>query len=242
MSSTICSNSNPISSDANDRYFAVNKKRGEGLADYVRRVRNEKGLSLLDVQRNSRNQIAGSYVSRIENGIADAEGVTPKKLQALAKGLAVSEDEVFDVARGKSLSSNGAFDSAIAALFDGFAELSDKDKLEMLPTVKMLANEIQRRRTTKSDRKEGSGVGNDPDLKLTYDGPTISPVIPDGFFASHIQYLSSNEVRKLLATLPEKEGRELAQALPPEQVRAFGFGHLISEPETKPPHRQRKTG
>jgi transcriptional regulator with XRE-family HTH domain len=104
MSSIIGSDTSIISNTSNDRYFAVDREQPEGLADYVRRVRFEKGFSLLAVQRNSRGQIAGSYVSRIENGIADAEGVTPKKLQALAVGLQVPEDEIFAVARGQSMS------------------------------------------------------------------------------------------------------------------------------------------
>ena len=115
----------------------------------MRRVRFEKGFSLLDVQRNSHNQIAGSYVSRIENGIADADGVTPKKLQALASGLQVPEEEVFAIARGKSLSEPEVFDSEIYVMFRGFDELSDEDKAELLGTIRMLAAEVQRRRPRK---------------------------------------------------------------------------------------------
>lgn len=149
MSSIIFHEPFPIGNVENDRHSAVDKQRVEGLADYVRRVRNDKGLSLLDVERRARqfgHEIAGSYVNRIENEIADAGGVTPKKLQALAIGLDVSEDEIFAVARGKSLSGAEAFDSEIAVLFNGFDELTDEDKLELLATVKMLANEVQRRR------------------------------------------------------------------------------------------------
>jgi transcriptional regulator with XRE-family HTH domain len=150
MSSTISSETSSIGSVSNDRCSAVNRKQPEGLADYVRRVRFEKGFSLLDVQRNSRNQIAGSYVSRIENGIADADGVTPKKLQALAVGLQVSEEEIFAVARGKSLAAPEAFDSEIYVMFRGFDELSDEDKADLLSTIRMLAAEVQRRRPRKT--------------------------------------------------------------------------------------------
>jgi transcriptional regulator with XRE-family HTH domain len=146
VSSIIYIESLPTGSVENDRCFAVSEKRSEDLADYVRRVRNEKGLSLLDIQRNSRNQIAGSYVSRIENRVADADGVTPKKLQALALGLQVSEEEIFAVARGKSLSEPEAFDNEIYVMFRGFNELSDEDKTDLLSTIRMLAAEVQRRR------------------------------------------------------------------------------------------------
>lgn len=76
----------------------VDTKSTENLSDFVRRVRSEKGLSTLDVERNSSNRITDGYVSQIENGYV--KNVSPEKLQALAKGLAVSEDEIFAVARG----------------------------------------------------------------------------------------------------------------------------------------------
>lgn len=74
----------------------------ETLADYVSRMRQEKRLSLNDVVRQSGNRIANSHVSRIENGLTT--NVTTDKLRALAKGLGVSEAEIFAVARGKSVS------------------------------------------------------------------------------------------------------------------------------------------
>src|SRR5204862_8099122 len=61
-------------------------------------------LSLLDVERQSARsgyKIAGSYVSRIENGVV--RNPSKDKLIGLAKGLGVPEEEVFAVARGKSL-------------------------------------------------------------------------------------------------------------------------------------------
>lgn len=82
----------------------VSRKQAESLADYVKRVRHEKKLSLTDVQLKSENQIASSYVSKIENDLADPEGVTPKKLAALAKGLDVSPFELFAVVIGVELS------------------------------------------------------------------------------------------------------------------------------------------
>lgn len=160
MSSIICIESLPPRSIPNDRHSAVNRKQTEGLADYVRRVRFERGLSLLDVQRNSHNKIAGSYVSRIENGIAGADGVTPKKLQALALGLQVPEEEIFAVARGKTLSAPEVFDSEIYVMFRGFDELSDEDKAELLGTIRMLAAEVQRRRPRQSaENGKGSKKG-----------------------------------------------------------------------------------
>jgi transcriptional regulator with XRE-family HTH domain len=86
----------------------VDTKSPENLSDFVRRVRSEKGLSTLDVERNSSNRITDGYVSQIENGYV--KNVSPEKLQALAKGLAVSEDEIFAVARGAKTVGDMALD------------------------------------------------------------------------------------------------------------------------------------
>ena len=78
-------------------------KANETLAEFVRRVRSEKNLSLSDVERQSARhgpKIAKSYVSRIENGHNDNPG--PEKLKALARGLDVPEEEIMAVAFGRS--------------------------------------------------------------------------------------------------------------------------------------------
>src|SRR5919206_2156312 len=94
---------------------AVNNRQRqiEDLADYLRRVRNEKGMSQRDVEIKSGNRISKGYIGQIENREVLGHSVTPQKLQALAVGLGVSEDEVFAVARGKSLAIPEVFDSEI---------------------------------------------------------------------------------------------------------------------------------
>ena len=100
MSTIIFSESLTAFSPNDSSVFAVDTKRSETLADFVQRVRNEKGFSLTDVQRQSGDQITDAYVSRIENG--HIKNVSPEKLKALAKGLRVSEDEITDIVFGKS--------------------------------------------------------------------------------------------------------------------------------------------
>src|SRR5919107_5307455 len=97
-STRILRDANSILSAYDGRVPSVDTKSPENLSDFVRRVRGEKGLSTLDVERNSGNRITDGYVSQIENGYV--KNVSPEKLQALARGLAVSEDEIFAVARG----------------------------------------------------------------------------------------------------------------------------------------------
>lgn len=134
-------------------------KNGQGkledLADFVRRARNEKGLSLRDVENKSGGAISKGYVGQIENRSVLGQSVTPQKLRALARGLGVSEDEVFAKARGKSLSAPEAFDSEVYVMFRGFDELSDEDKADLLGTVRMLAAEVQRRRPKTTSKKHG---------------------------------------------------------------------------------------
>lgn len=85
--------------------LAVNNRHRpvEELADYVKRLRFEKGLSQREVEVKSGNRISKGYIGQIENREVLGHSVTPQKLQALAVGLGVSEDEIFAVARGKSL-------------------------------------------------------------------------------------------------------------------------------------------
>jgi transcriptional regulator with XRE-family HTH domain len=96
----VCNKLSHQCSFEDDKRFVVETQEQERLADYVRRVRSAKGLSLSKVEKNSQGEIDGSYVNRIENDLV--RNVTPEKLRALAKGLGVPEDEIFDVARGKA--------------------------------------------------------------------------------------------------------------------------------------------
>ena len=71
------------------------------LAGYVRRTLDAKGMETSEVQERARRlgwEIHQSYVSRIVSG--KAGHLTVPKLQALAAGLGVSEDEIFAIARG----------------------------------------------------------------------------------------------------------------------------------------------
>lgn len=79
----------------------------ETLADLVRRVRKEKGLSLMAVRVASGYHLATSYISRIENG--DVTNVGLEKLKALAKGLGLSEEQVIAAATGRAPENDPGF-------------------------------------------------------------------------------------------------------------------------------------
>ena len=68
------------------------------LSEYVRQVMKLKGLTQKDVQRMSGGRITDGYVASITTG--RAKNLSVDKLIALADGLGVDADELFQVARG----------------------------------------------------------------------------------------------------------------------------------------------
>ncbi|HEY0407295.1 MAG TPA: helix-turn-helix transcriptional regulator [Pyrinomonadaceae bacterium] len=116
----------------------------ESLDRYVRRVLREKGLSYADVEERSLGAISDSYIGNIVT--ATVGSVTVAKLKALARGLDVSEDEIFAVARGSSPSDLRDFQkSRFAVLFEKYKKMSGEDQKEMLVLMETLEHEIERR-------------------------------------------------------------------------------------------------
>jgi transcriptional regulator with XRE-family HTH domain len=72
----------------------------EPLSQYVKRVMQQKGLGVRDVERNSKNKITNSHISKILAGTA--HNLTAEKIVALAAGLQVNPHEVFSVIAGCS--------------------------------------------------------------------------------------------------------------------------------------------
>lgn len=116
------------------RYFVVNAGR-ESLADYVRRLRGEKRLSLAEVSQLSGGHITRSHISRIENG--ELTNIGLDKLRALAKGLGISEDEIFAVARGKSISGDLQLDESM--LLEYFRVLPQESREILLAYAEMMS-------------------------------------------------------------------------------------------------------
>src|SRR6266446_1686121 len=74
------------------------KSNKETLAQYVSRVVKEKELTHHEVRKLASGKITDGYVRGIMTG--KARNLSVDKLKALARGLGVSEDEIFRVARG----------------------------------------------------------------------------------------------------------------------------------------------
>lgn len=88
----------------------MSKQGTNGLAEYVAQILKEKRITPHDVQVMSGWTITDAYVGSIIRGRASNPSV--EKLQSLARGLGVEEDDIFRVARGlaPTCGSHGAAD------------------------------------------------------------------------------------------------------------------------------------
>src|SRR5215210_5573310 len=75
------------------------KATKKALGQYVRQRMEARGLSARQVAERSGNRITAAYVTGIMKGSAANPSV--EKMKALAEGLGVGRDELFDVACGK---------------------------------------------------------------------------------------------------------------------------------------------
>jgi transcriptional regulator with XRE-family HTH domain len=127
----------------------------ESLDRYVRRVLKEKGLSYAEVEARSEGAISDSYIGNIVTGSVGS--VTVAKLKALARGLDVSEDEIFAIARGHSPADLRDFQkSRFATLFDKYKRLHADDQQEMLILLEAMEHEIERRQLRRDLEKRYS--------------------------------------------------------------------------------------
>ena len=133
MSSTSCKI--PAQSYVGCERQPVVKTLQEQLADYVRRVIAEKELNYREVARRSGGLISHSTVYDIIN--ERNKNVSTKTLQGLAKGLGVSEDELFAVARGKSES--GDLQLNEMRLLEYFRQLSPDNQDALLMYAEMMS-------------------------------------------------------------------------------------------------------
>lgn len=108
------------------------------LADYVRRIRNKKNLSLAEVSARSRGQIGKTHINRIENGTVTR--VSLLKLRALARGLDVPEDELIGVAQGKAPVIGAPANEG--NLLNYFRQLSSDRQEDVLVMLRALAKRI----------------------------------------------------------------------------------------------------
>jgi transcriptional regulator with XRE-family HTH domain len=139
-----------------DKQSVVATER-ETLADYVRRVINEKGLSYRRVAEMSGGQISHVTVGEIING--NRTDIKTDTLLGLAKGLGVPAEEIFAVARGKSPADDPEFKTwKYAALFDDAKKLTPEQMVKFENIMDIARREVERMLQEKANeppRKKG---------------------------------------------------------------------------------------
>lgn len=73
----------------------------EKLRAFIEEVIEKEGLTVAEIERRSGGQITDSYIFNIRNGKTKSVGV--EKLNALAKGLGVSNVDLFRIASGEDI-------------------------------------------------------------------------------------------------------------------------------------------
>ncbi|HEY0545273.1 MAG TPA: helix-turn-helix transcriptional regulator [Pyrinomonadaceae bacterium] len=129
--------------------FSVQDRQAD-LAKYVRQKMDEQNLSTYDVERRSGGTVTHGTVWNILN--QRVKDVKSSTLSALAKGLGVSVDEVFNVYRGGSANGDNMLEEEIGVLFYGWDEADEAAKAETLAAIRMIAETFQRRRNKKKKR------------------------------------------------------------------------------------------
>jgi len=115
----------------------------ESLAVFVKRVREEKGLSLNDVVRKSGYAISNAYISKIENG--ESINPTPKKLKALSKGLDLPFKRLQQVAEGIEDDEVDFADSALKLLYEKLRTAAPEDRRFLEASLQVLTEWAARR-------------------------------------------------------------------------------------------------
>lgn len=129
----------------------MTKGRGatqEDLADYVRRVMAEKGLSGRDIERATKGQIKQAYVSQIVTRVVTAPGID--KLKALSEGLGESFWDVVAVAAGEKIESLPNYrEHRLRAILFGIEELDAEMQEEIDMGLKFMEKAVDAYRKQK---------------------------------------------------------------------------------------------
>lgn len=144
------------------KIFSVDTKKQETLAEFIKRVRDERKLSIIDVEvqsrKGGRKGISNGYLSQIENGFYI--NVSTNKLKAIALGLGVTEEEIFAVARGSRPKSITVAEERFAILASGYDGLTEQEKTSIEPLLETIENVIRKsEKNRKAAEREPNPVG-----------------------------------------------------------------------------------
>lgn len=119
----------------------MNNRKPGRLGEFIKKTRSAKNLSVEAVREKSGGNISGSYVNKIEN---ENVNVTPPKLKALAKGLGVTEAEIFAIARGAETDEKAIAYERFAWIAEGYALLSVRERENIEPLLSAIEITIER--------------------------------------------------------------------------------------------------
>lgn len=110
------------------------------LRDYVRRVISEKDLNYRQVARRSRGLISRSTVY----DIISSRNLNPTltALRGLAKGLGVTEEELFASAMGKTLEED-TIDERLKLIGLKFRELTEEQRIDANALLRALERAVE---------------------------------------------------------------------------------------------------
>lgn len=115
------------------------------LSKHIQSLMKEKGLSTYDVARNSKHSVSAATITKILNSEIQSSSIGT--LKGIAKGLGITEDEIFRVARGLPPRPESRFEF-YAEAFDG-QELSDSDWIEI--EARILFDVEQKKKAIKNE-------------------------------------------------------------------------------------------
>lgn len=131
------------------------KTRARRISEFIKKVKAETGLSLKGIEKASYNpvtgeKISGNYVNDLVKEDAD---LTIGKAQSLARGLGVSEDLFFEIARGVDEHSTGVHRCSSTCLAKQISELPAEDQKQLRPLLDMVQKEVATLRRVRQQKK-----------------------------------------------------------------------------------------
>lgn len=126
------------------RLFIVDSRSENKLGNFVRDTRNEKRFSVQDVSDRAKRggkSISPAYVNRLENEIIN---ISIPKQEALAKGLGVSPEIIFDLTRGVEFDDEDAERVELEAMYRKRRNLSPAKKAAFRRLLEMVDRELDK--------------------------------------------------------------------------------------------------
>lgn len=111
------------------------------FSDFIRTQLNNKNLSYRKVAEKSGGLITHSTVGDIIN--EKVNSITVDVIIALSKGIGITEQELFDAARGKSPDALRIADERFEYISKAYAKISDEKKESLEPLISVLEVTLQ---------------------------------------------------------------------------------------------------